>query len=231
MFGPARDLAGVESLGIEIPSEATLGEAMREVSHNHPDLAVGLLGREGSKPTFRCAVNQAFADPKHRLAEGDVVAVIPPVSGGSDISPEDYVALVERRVDRAQILDHVGGSDSIGASVLFEGITRAELHPTHGQLVSLCYEAYEPMAITEIQRLLSGAREQWPIERSAVVHRIGEVPLGEASVVIAVACGHRAEAFDACRWLIDQLKEDVPIWKKERWADQAESWVDPSREC
>jgi molybdopterin synthase catalytic subunit len=93
--------------------------------------------------------------------------------------------------------------------------------------LSLDYEAYPEMATRKMAQLEDEARHRWPIVELALVHRVGHLELGEVSVVVAVSCPHRDQAFDACRWLIDTLKEVVPIWKKERWADGTEEWVHP----
>ena len=87
------------------------------------------------------------------------------------------------------------------------------------------YEGYEPMALKEINRLLDFAMNQWPIQRACILHRLGEVPLAQASVLTGVAAPHRPEAFDACRFLIDHLKQQVPIWKQERFAEGKKIWV------
>jgi molybdopterin synthase catalytic subunit len=92
---------------------------------------------------------------------------------------------------------------------------------------SLEYEAYPEMARTKMAELEAEARTRWPIIEAALVHRVGHLALGEVSVVVAVSCPHRDQAFEACRWLIDRLKEVVPIWKKETWADGSEEWVHP----
>jgi molybdopterin synthase catalytic subunit len=89
------------------------------------------------------------------------------------------------------------------------------------------YEAYPEMARAKMAELETEARQRWPIIEVALVHRLGRLELGEISVVVAVSCPHRNEAFEACRWLIDTLKEVVPIWKKETWADGGEEWVHP----
>ena len=91
----------------------------------------------------------------------------------------------------------------------------------------LRYEAYAPMARAELARLAAEAQARWPVLRCWLTHRLGEVPVGEASVVVGVATAHRGDAFEACRWLIDTLKERVPIWKREVFADGAEEWVRP----
>ena len=107
---------------------------------------------------------------------------------------------------------HAGGID------LFIGTTRAQQHPERGELVALDYEAYEEMAVCELRRLAESARSQWPVVRLVMWHRVGRVAVGEPSVVIAVSCPHRAEAFEACRFMIDELKKSAPIWKKEIYA-------------
>ena len=107
------------------------------------------------------------------------------------------------------------GDPAAGASVLFLGTTRNE---NSGRRVTrLEYEAFTDMAVREMRQLARQASRRWPLRRVAMIHRIGVVPVGEASVGIAVSAGHRGEAFDACHWLIDRLKEIVPIWKKEHY--------------
>jgi molybdopterin synthase catalytic subunit len=95
------------------------------------------------------------------------------------------------------------------------------------QTVALDYEAYEDMAQRRLSELETEARQRWPVIECIVVHRLGHVPIGEASVAIAVSTPHRGDAFAACQWLIDSLKRDVPIWKREQWADGTTEWVHP----
>ena len=114
-----------------------------------------------------------------------------------------------------------------GGIDLFLGTTRSETHADGRQLIALDYEAYEEMVLTQLHDLARRAREKWPICRQAILHRTGRVELGEASVLIAVSTPHRAEAFAACRWLIDTLKAEVAIWKKEVWSDGTGTWVHP----
>jgi len=112
-----------------------------------------------------------------------------------------------------------------GAVVMFLGVSR---RMTRGrETTELTYQAYEAMAAKELERLEAEARERWPLVECSIVHRLGIVPLGEASVAVSVASAHRREAFDAGEWLIDTLKERVPIWKQEHWADGATQWVHP----
>ena len=109
--------------------------------------------------------------------------------------------------------------ENAGAECVFLGRTRSDNHEQHGDLVELSYEAYEPMAQAELQRLADQATQQFDCLFIRIHHAIGVVPIAEASVLVQTVCGHRAESFDACRFLIDELKKSVPIWKQERWAD------------
>ncbi|MCP4245746.1 MAG: hypothetical protein GY778_01735 [bacterium] len=230
MLGPARDLTGVEEAAVELAEGSPLVNLIEQLAERFPKMAPGLRGDspEGT-PSVRLAVNREFCSPDHTLADGDEVAVIPPVSGGLPDEPEVvHVALVHELIDAAAERRRVGGDHGVGGLVTFEGTTRAEHRPDHSDLIRLHYEAYEDMALAQMRRLADDARQRWAIQRVALVHRLGDVPLGEASVLIIVACGHRAEAFEACCWLIDRLKQDVPIWKKDVWADGATSWVDPT---
>ena len=115
-----------------------------------------------------------------------------------------------------------------GAECTFLGVTRPEWHESHGQLTALKYEAHESMARAELQKLAEEAASRWAPLAIRIHHAIGTVRIGEASVVIQVVCGHRAEAFEACRWLIDELKTHVPIWKQELWENGA-SWSQGTR--
>lgn len=134
------------------------------------------------------------------------------------------IQLTDAPIDTAALLDLVG-SRQAGAVVLFLGTTREF---THGrQTASLDYECYPEMAEKKLTELEAEARRRWPIIECGVIHRLGHVPLGEASVAIAVSTPHRRDAFEAGQWLIDTLKQVVPIWKKENWADGATEWVHP----
>ena len=112
-----------------------------------------------------------------------------------------------------------------GGIDIFLGTTRSEKKPAGQDLVALDYEAYAEMAIAQMRDLASRARLRWPILKLVLLHRTGRVGLGEPSVIIAVATAHRAASFEACRWLIDTLKMEVAVWKKEVWSDGSMSWV------
>jgi len=117
-----------------------------------------------------------------------------------------------------------------GGIAVFLGVTRAEDHPSSARatLRALDYEAYDELALKQLGDLAGQVRQRWPILRLAILHRTGRVAIEEPSVVIAVSTPHRKEAFQACEWLIDTLKSEVAIWKKEVWSDGATTWVDPS---
>lgn len=134
------------------------------------------------------------------------------------------IRLVAEPIDVAALLDAVS-DPQCGAAVLFLGLTRQ--FTGDRETVRLAYESYEPMARAEMERLASEARDRWPIVGCGIIHRLGVVPLSEASVAIAVSSPHRADAFKAGQWLIDRLKETVPIWKQEHWADGSTEWVHP----
>lgn len=131
------------------------------------------------------------------------------------------IRIVETQIDVAEVCA-AAASPSAGAMVTFLGTTRD--HNDGRRVIRLEYEAYPEMAIAELSRIAATARERWPVERVAIVHRIGLVPIGEASVVIAVSAAHRRAAFEACHFVIDRLKEVVPIWKKEIFAG-GEVWI------
>lgn len=136
------------------------------------------------------------------------------------------IEITHQEIDTSALLQAVE-SNLAGASVLFLGTTREMTgdRRTH----SLVYEAYESMAQQKMQELADEARQRWPLTGCAIVHRLGQLDLREASVAIAVSSPHRQDAFEAGKWLIDTLKEVVPIWKQENWADGSCEWVHPGQ--
>jgi molybdopterin synthase catalytic subunit len=145
----------------------------------------------------------------------------------SSAPAEPIVRLTFEPIDFAQLTEAVRSTQA-GAVVLFLGTVR-EL--TAGRrTVALDYEAYPVMAQSKMQELCTEAAERWPVLRAAVVHRLGRLDLGDVSVAVAVSCPHRAQAFEAGRFLIDRLKKVVPVWKQENWADGTTEWVHPGAE-
>jgi molybdopterin synthase catalytic subunit len=136
----------------------------------------------------------------------------------------DRVQLTTDPLDVAAAVAFITTPD-VGGTCVFLGTTRGESSPDGRPLLALDYEAYAEMAVERLRDLAARARARWPVGRVALLHRTGRVGVGEASVLVAVSTPHRADAFDACRWLIDTLKAEVPIWKKEIWAGGAETWV------
>ena len=147
---------------------------------------------------------------------------------GDHITPaRDFLAIVPYPLNAGEITDLIADPTAGGIAV-FLGTTRSERNADGRELIALDYEAYGDMAMKQLNHLAHEAQARWPIVKLAIVHRVGRVKLAEPSVVIAVSCPHRGEAFDACRWIIDTLKKDVAIWKKEIWSDGSGSWVHPS---
>jgi len=152
----------------------------------------------------------------HRLAEGDEVALLPPVSGGAGEKP--LVRIVRERIVPQDMIPALERAED-GAVTIFDGIVRN--HSRGRRTLYLEYEAYEAMALKKMEELAAEALVRYAVRNVAVVHRLGRIEIGESSVLIAVFAAHRAAAFDACRWLIDTLKQTVPIWKKEFFEDGA----------
>ncbi len=185
------------------------------------------LCREGSidEAVLRSAaiaVNQEYTARDRTLHDGDEVAILPPVSGGLSEVPAPHIALVRDPIDTAAITRAIkAGAD--GAVCLFDGIVRDN---SRGRLtLHLDYEAYEEMALKQMNLLRIEAIEHFGVREVAIVHRLGRLTVGETSIFIAVASAHRGAAFDACRWVIDTLKKTVPIWKLEQFVDGA-AWAD-----
>jgi molybdopterin synthase catalytic subunit len=134
------------------------------------------------------------------------------------------IRLTNDPIDYAALTESVRSPQS-GAVVLFLGTVR---EMTGGrQTIALDYECYPAMAEAKMRELLDEARRRWPIDKAAIEHRLGHLELGEISIALAVSCPHRGQAFEAGKWLIDELKVQVPIWKKENWSDGSTEWVHP----
>jgi molybdopterin synthase catalytic subunit len=154
---------------------------------------------------------------------------VSPGESTTEIGVPHLVSLTPHPLDPAAAAAFVADPGAGGIAV-FLGTTRAERRPDGVELLALDYDAYPEMAAGQLTALAARACRRWPIVRIAMLHRTGRVALAEPSVVVAVSTPHRAEAFDACRWLIDTLKSEAAIWKKEVWADGSDSWVHPGQE-
>ncbi|MGI8871235.1 MAG: molybdenum cofactor biosynthesis protein [Candidatus Limnocylindria bacterium] len=196
---------------LELPPGATLDDAWRALARIHP-------GLEPHRRYVLTARNAAFARWETPLTNGDEVAFLPPVSGGGD------AVLTDRPIDVAALEAQVAGRPH-GAVVTFVGRAR-ELADDGRIVVELDYEAYPEMAERVLAEIVAGVRERWPGTEAAVVHRIGTVPIGDVAVAIVTAAMHRAEAYEANRFVIEAIKERLPVWKRERFADGSE-WKRP----
>lgn len=211
-FGPAADLVGADTLEYALTPPATLGALVELLGAKYPRLQPAL-------PSMRYAVNEEYADLQTALKDGDEVALIPPVSGGQ----QAMVFLTHDPLDIAALTRLVEHS-SCGAITVFLGVVRDD--ESEGRaLAELDYSAYESMALEQMERLRAQARERFEIHEVAIAHRLGRMPIGDASVAIVVSAAHRGAAFDACEWVIDTLKRDVPIWKKELWRGGEATWA------
>ncbi len=206
-FGVLKEMLTGESQTLELPPGATVDAVLHALLPQHAKLW----------PTLAVAVNRNYAALDWRLHDGDEVALLPPVSGGST-----SVALVRQPIDSASIVASIKQGED-GAVVVFDGIVR---NNTRGRrTLYLDYEAYEEMALAQMKALAEKAVAAHGVRQVAIVHRLGKIDIGETSVLIAVASAHRGQAFEACRWIIDTLKKTVPIWKKEHFEDGA-VWAD-----
>jgi molybdopterin converting factor subunit 1 len=215
LFASVRERARVSEIRREFPEGTTVAEIWQRVKREFPAL-------DGYQDAIGFAVNHEYVDGGHRPRAGDEVAFIPPVSGGAgDPRWVGPIRIVREPVDPA-VLEREVAARSAGAICTFAGATRES--NAGRSVIRLEYEAFEPMALSEMHKIAVRAGERWPITRIAIVHRVGPVNVGETSVVIAVSAPHRAAAFAACRFAIDRLKQVVPIWKKE-YFEGGETWV------
>jgi MoaD family protein len=228
LFAIQRELAGRRQVDLELPEGASIETAWAALVAEHPALAAG-------RAAVRFARNGVYADAAEALADGDEVACIPPVSGGAN-GPSTDPAIIELRTEPfgLEILAELGerlATDADGAICSFIGRTRASAGtPAPGQeaeaakhagrsVEALDYEAHETMAEQTLRTIAAEVRVRFGVDRIAIVHRIGLVPLGAVSVAVVAAAAHRNAAFEAARYAIDELKARAPIWKAERFAD------------
>jgi molybdopterin synthase catalytic subunit len=245
-FGMLKDLAGKSSDVLDLPDNALVRDVLAYYVAEVPQMKESLA-------VLAVAVNQEYAAAETVLQADDEVALLPPVSGGSGKAESGtppstgsrqalrqaqgklsgqpsgrrrysgrYATIVRDAIDTEGVLEGIKRGED-GAAVVFEGVVRNQ---TRGRrTLYLDYEAYEEMALRQMEGLAEQALKQFRIREVALVHRLGRLEIGETSVLIVVASAHRAAAFDACRWLIDTLKRSVPIWKKEYFEDGA-VWAD-----
>ncbi|HEX8812810.1 MAG TPA: molybdenum cofactor biosynthesis protein MoaE [Terracidiphilus sp.] len=221
-FGVLKESLGAATFPLELPEGATVAD---------------LLARFGAEKVrgIAVSVNAEYARPGDLLREGDEVGLLPPVSGGIDAelppgawggfagrAPIISIQLQRDPIDSEALIRQAKDAED-GAIVVFDGIVR---NNSRGRrTLYLDYEAYEEMAVAKLDALAAEARERFGVRFVSITHRLGRLEIGETSVLIVVAAAHRAQAYEASRFLIDMLKKTVPIWKKETFEDGA-VWAD-----
>ncbi len=208
-FASIREAIGERAQTREIPDQSTAGELIDAIVSDHPTI-------DGLRRASRIMVNHEYAERDRVLHDGDEVALIPPVSGGSG----DF-EITDRPIDLQNLSDRVA-SPKAGAIATFAGTVRDNARGRGVQVLE--YEAYPEAAKKALAQIGAEIRSRWDVEGIAIVHRTGRLAIGEVSVGIAVSSAHRAEAFDACRHAIERIKQIVPIWKKEFY-DDGQTWI------
>ncbi len=189
-FSYFRQRTGKTEMPVELPAEATAGDLVENLGF---DKSITLV-----------AVGVEFVKLSDRLHEGDIVSLMPPLQGGSD----EELLITDKPIDSAETT----ATGDVGGIVIFWGIVRdrEEGRP----ITALDYSAYREMAEHQFRQLIAETHRRWPLKRVRVIHRLGRIPVGEPSLLVRVEAGHRAEAFAAAQFLIDELKQKVPVWKQ-----------------
>lgn len=218
LFARYREAAGRDRIELDLPEGGTVEVAWEAVAARFPSLTP-------YRPFTLFALDNDYVEPQHLLRAGDELCLFPPVSGGSD---DDLIQITTEPLSERALAQAVGDPGA-GAVALFSGVVRDQ---TGGRRVKfLEYEAHASMALAKMREIGALVRSRWPgVRKVAMMHRIGRLEIGESSVLIAVSSPHRREAFEACHFAIDTLKETVPVWKKEYFED-GEVWVGLQSEC
>jgi molybdopterin synthase catalytic subunit len=226
LFAVQRELAGTREVALDVPPDATVADAWEALAQRYPALGPG-------RDFVRFARNGVYADADTALGDGDEVAMIPPVSGGGGAAPRRILELRADPFDAtvlAELTERLASPED-GAAVGFLGRTRATPGtPAPGQeaeaarhagraVESLEYEAHESMALAVLAEIADEIAERFGVERVAIVHRTGAVPLGDTSIAVVAVAPHRDAAFAAARYAIDETKARAPIWKAEHFSD------------
>ena len=215
-FGALRDLMGKPYDSAQLPEHADISYLLEHYVGMEPRL-------KGMLPSLAVSVNQEYATRNADLRDGDEVALLPPVSGGTDEPLRgQYSEIVRNKIDATGLMETMKAPGD-GAVIVFEGIVRDN---TRGRRTKyLDYHAYEEMAIKQMDALVEQVLRDYKIDQARIIHRLGRMEIGETSVWIGVSSAHRGAAYEASRFLIDTLKKTVPIWKKEYFEDGA-VWAD-----
>lgn len=211
LFASLHELLGQRELALDLPDRATVADLQHELLTQYPVVRPYM-------ETLVCAVEDEYVSTDHPLREGDDIALIPPVSGGSDgpfrvtsdvLDPSELMAAVRR--------------DEAGAVVLFHGVAR---NNADGRtVIALEYEAHASLAEKKLREVATEVLAKFPITAIAALHRVGHLEIGETSLLVAVSSPHRKEAFEAALYAVDRIKQIVPVWKKEIWEDGSGEWV------
>jgi molybdopterin synthase catalytic subunit len=212
VFAGLRERLRRDTVLLELPAGARARDVLTALAAAEPDLSASLT-------VCRVAVNHEFVAADHPVAEGDEVAVIPPVSGGHDGPPRFLLSPEPLSLERAvAAVAHAGA----GGLNVFVGNVRDK---SRGHAIDhLEYEAYAPMALKVMRSIAAAVEADTPGAQVAIHHRLGSLAIGDTAVIVVAAAPHRAEAFAACRAAIERLKQDVPIWKREVAVDGT-TWV------
>jgi molybdopterin synthase catalytic subunit len=208
LFGGLADRAGLPQAAIELPESATAGDVLRAIEARYPAVAPIL-------PRIQVAVNLEVVPADHRVRHGDEVALLPPVAGGE----ARFLTGLRERPTVEEALEAVAAPDA-GGTALFVGTVRGE----GGDVDRLEYSAYERMADRVLRDVAEEAAMKWGLLGVAILHGVGDLEVGDRTVVVACAAQHRGEAFEACRYAIDEVKRRAPVWKKESGSGGAK-WV------
>jgi len=215
-FAALHDRAGTRRVNVAVTDGMTVDDAVqaaRKVAPRDPEPGFSIM----------LALNGEYVKGDRPVAAGDELALIPPVSGGSDAikTEANWVFVTADVLDPAPLTNYVTtGVD--GAVVIFLGVTRD--HNEGRRVLQLEYEAYQPMAENKIVEIIGEMRSKWELGKVAIAHRTGRVDIGETSMVVAVGAAHRRPAFEASLYFVDRLKEIVPIWKRE-FFEGGEVWI------
>jgi molybdopterin synthase catalytic subunit len=213
LYAGLRDLIGQQQLELELAEGATVDELWTQLTRDYPVVTPFLS-------SLACAVDEEYVPSSHPLRDGDNVALIPPVSGGS--AGDGPFEVTSEPLDLERLANAVR-KDASGAVVVFSGVARNQSEGR--RVVALEYDAYPEMAERKLREVAAEVRARWPVTGIAIAHRTGRLAIGEASLLVAVSAAHRREAFEACHHAVDRIKQVVPVWKKEIWEDGDGAWV------
>lgn len=209
-FSFLRTSAGQNELTLELPAGATIADLLAQLSERQPRL-------RDVEQTVLIAIGVEFAGHDAMLHEGDVVSLMPPLQGGSSLEgeapaePPDELLITDQPIAESEAAVGAVGSD-VGGVAVFWGVVRDR--EDGRPIAALEYTAYREMAEHQFRLLLADTRRRWPVKRIRVIHRLGRIAVGEPSLLVRVEAAHRGEAFAAAQFIIDELKEKVPIWKQ-----------------